>query len=601
MPEREQFLSFDRLWEIYEEEKPIGDYEHLWEYAPVPKALEADIKRISWDAYAALDGRGYGRVDLRMDKATQQIYVLEVNAQCGLSEDENFTSIGAILRFEQQPFSQVIKEIIVDALQRHEQKDPSVKSLKICVLQPDYSTSAVDYQYFDPPRNLSSLIPEAHVDHVFLNKLTTYKQLKALSKQGYDIFVNLCEGYLEWEIPSIDVIHTLELLNLPYTGPSAILYDPPKELMKYVAYTEGVQTPDYVVVESIEDLDLVTQKLSFPLFVKPAKAGDSLGIDTQSLVRNRAELQAKVAATLEEYPELLVESYIEGREFTVLIAANGDGTATTFTPVEFVFPEGTAFKTYAFKTSELHPKANIPVRDAALSAQLRAAAQRIFKAFDGIGYARLDFRQNTEGSLFFLEINFTCSVFYTDGYEGSADYILTHDGIGQVGFLKHIIAEGIERHKSKQKVHTMKGNAIDGYGIYAVKNLPKGAVIFKGEGKAQRVITKKYVMTHWNATEQDVFRRYAYPLSNNVFILWDNRPEDWSPQNHSCQPNTAYQGLDVVTVHAVKKGEELTFDYATAYNQEMLPFVCSCGAPNCRGEIHGTFNTSVTEREKIST
>jgi len=70
--------------------------------------------------------------------------------------------------------------------------------MKICVLQPDYSTSAVDYQHYDPPRNLAPLVPGDEVDTVFLNKLTTYKQLKELSKKNYDIFVNLCEGYLEW-------------------------------------------------------------------------------------------------------------------------------------------------------------------------------------------------------------------------------------------------------------------------------------------------------------------------------------------------------------------------------------------------------------------
>ena len=199
--------------------------------------------------------------------------------------------------------------------------------MKICVLQPDYSTSAVDYQYYDPPRDLSHLLPEAHFDHVFLKKLTTYKQLKALSKQGYDVFVNLCEGYLEWEIPSIDVIQTLELLNLPFTGPTALLYDPPKTLMKYVAYTEGVRTPAYVVVETLAEAEAACAELPFPLFVKPAKAGDSLGIDARSLVENRAELLAKVAATLPDYPELLVEQYIDGREFTVLVAANGDGGA----------------------------------------------------------------------------------------------------------------------------------------------------------------------------------------------------------------------------------------------------------------------------------
>src|SRR5437762_9876379 len=104
--------------------------------------------------------------------------------------------------------------------------------MKICVLQPDYSTTNVDYKNYDPPRNLSALLPEHQVDHVFLNKLTTYAQLKDLSKKGYDIFVNLCEGYLEWEVPGVDVYYSMELLNLPFTGPGTKLFDVPKELMK---------------------------------------------------------------------------------------------------------------------------------------------------------------------------------------------------------------------------------------------------------------------------------------------------------------------------------------------------------------------------------
>ena len=85
--------------------------------------------------------------------------------------------------------------------------------MKICVLQPDYSTTSVDYQHYDPPRNLSGLIPGAEVDHVFINKLTIYSQLKSLAQKGYDVFVNLCEGYLEWEVPSIDLIWFMEHLN----------------------------------------------------------------------------------------------------------------------------------------------------------------------------------------------------------------------------------------------------------------------------------------------------------------------------------------------------------------------------------------------------
>ena len=59
------------------------------------------------------------------------------------------------------------------------------------------------------------------------------------------------------------------------------------------------------------------------------------------------------------------------------------------------------------------------------------------------------------------------------------------------------------------------------------------------------------------------FRKYAWPLSSEVYVLWDNAPAEWSPQNHSCNPNTEYAGLNVIAVRIIAKGEELTLDYTT--------------------------------------
>lgn len=472
--------------------------------------------------------------------------------------------------------------------------------MKICVLQPDYSTTGVDYKNYDPPRDLGPLLPGDQVDHVFLNKLTTYKQLKALSKKGYDIFVNLCEGYLEWEIPSIDVIHSLDLLNLPYTGPSARLYDPTKELMKYVAYCEGVATPQFICIDEGKEASALGNKLNYPLFVKPVKAGDSLGIDEHSLVNNPVELEKKVNACIDEFGPLLVEEYVDGREFTVLVAANGDitGNCTAFKPVEYVFPEGKSFKTYALKTSELHPDCNRPCEEAALDKALRDAARRIFTGFGGVGYARLDFRVDAAGKIYFLEINFTCSVFYQDGYEGSADYVLKFDGIGKAGFLRHIIQEGIRRHHKKQKPFDIKGTAISGYGIYASQDITKDSIVFCGEEQSQRLVTRRFVEANWNESQKEIFRRYAYPVSNEVFLLWDDNPSGWAPQNHSCSPNTVCDGLNVVALRNITKGEELTLDYGVFLDEHTESFVCRCGSPQCRGLITGTKFNSVTEREK---
>jgi len=118
LPEQEKFLSFDRLWEIYEDEAPMPNEANFYEYALPNASLIDEIKKISWDAYVACKGCGYTRADIRMDKETGKLYVLEVNAQCGLSEDENFTSIGAILRFSGVSFTELVAEIINDAFSR---------------------------------------------------------------------------------------------------------------------------------------------------------------------------------------------------------------------------------------------------------------------------------------------------------------------------------------------------------------------------------------------------------------------------------------------------------------------------------------------------
>lgn len=466
---------------------------------------------------------------------------------------------------------------------------------KVCVLQPDYSTADVDYKNYDPPRSLSHLLAGWEVDHVFLNKLTVYRQLRELKKKRYDIFVNLCEGYADWPVPSVDVIHSLESLNLPFTGPSSLLYDPPKDLMKYVAYCCGVSTPAYVKISEATAPGF-DNGLHYPLFVKPAHAGDSLGIDGHSLVTNAQELVEKTRALFTEYDELLVEEYIAGREFTVLVAANAHTPdCTVYTPLEYVFPEGITYKTYALKTSELHEECNVPCTDPCLAGRLKDAAAKIFRQFGGVGYARMDFRVDGNGAIFFLEINFTCSVFYEDGYEGSADHILLHEPEGKKAFLEKIIEEGIWRHRQKQKKYILKGDAISGYGIYALSSIRKDEVIFHNEGAPHRLVTKKFVEKNWSDEDKMTFRKYAWPVSREIYVLWDADPAAWAPQNHSCDPNTAYDGLNVIALKDIGAGEELTLDYAAFLDHEMESFVCNCGSPRCRKIIRSPENSLPAE------
>lgn len=125
LPEMEKFLSFDRLWEIYEDETPMPENGNFYEYRAADPAIVTQLKKLSMDAYLSCRGKGYARLDIRQDQATGELYMLEVNAQCGLSEDEDYTSIGAILKASGVSFTEVVAAILMDALRRS-MKTPTI-------------------------------------------------------------------------------------------------------------------------------------------------------------------------------------------------------------------------------------------------------------------------------------------------------------------------------------------------------------------------------------------------------------------------------------------------------------------------------------------
>ena len=127
LPDTEKMLSYDRLWETYEEESPMPENKYFYEYQPVKKHLIKELKKLSFDAYKACGGKGYTRIDIRQNSKSAKLLVLEVNAQCGLSEDEDFTSIGAILKVSGVTYTQIIAEIIMDALRRIQVKEKNSK------------------------------------------------------------------------------------------------------------------------------------------------------------------------------------------------------------------------------------------------------------------------------------------------------------------------------------------------------------------------------------------------------------------------------------------------------------------------------------------
>ncbi|MEQ8464159.1 hypothetical protein [Coleofasciculus sp. E1-EBD-02] len=133
LPETEQFRSYDNFWGEHLEESASSSSEPFYRCQPIASDLSERLCNLSKRAYCAVGGNGYARVDIRMDKDSQELFVLEVNANCAISSipltdfsDLNQTSLGTILHLAGIPFAQLMSEIITEAFARHSTKSRSV-------------------------------------------------------------------------------------------------------------------------------------------------------------------------------------------------------------------------------------------------------------------------------------------------------------------------------------------------------------------------------------------------------------------------------------------------------------------------------------------
>ena len=117
VPASERFLIFERYWDLPEAARPIPQGEKYYWYALAPEDVRKQLTDIARRAMRGVGGSGYARVDMRMDEKTGQIYVLEVNAQCGLSVEDS-TTVGSMLRLSGKTMQDVMQRVLQHAMTR---------------------------------------------------------------------------------------------------------------------------------------------------------------------------------------------------------------------------------------------------------------------------------------------------------------------------------------------------------------------------------------------------------------------------------------------------------------------------------------------------
>lgn len=197
----------------------------------------------------------------------------------------------------------------------------------------------------------------------------------------------------------------LEVLKMPYVGTnilsSSVAMD--KISTKHVLESAGVPLVPYVTYVEGSDLDVVVaevnDKLTYPVFVKPANMGSSVGI---SKAEDEAALRSAIDFALKYDSRILIETGVNAREIEVGILGNADVKTTL--PGEVV--KDVAFYDYDAKYIDNKITMDIPAHiDSDIMEEMRGYATTAFRAIGGCGLSRCDFFLTEDCHVYLNELN----------------------------------------------------------------------------------------------------------------------------------------------------------------------------------------------------
>lgn len=298
--------------------------------------------------------------------------------------------------------------------------------------------------------------------------------------QDEDPWALLPQGAGGARLPAIDVVFPvlhgpygedgtvqglLEMANIPYVGSgvlaSAAAMD--KAVAKQIFAQAGIRQTRYRMVlrkrwhaEPDAVLAEVEQQLAYPLFVKPANLGSSIGV---SKARNRDELGDALALACRFDRKVLVEEAVpNAREIEVSVLGNDEPIVSI--PGEIV--PGNEFYDYAAKYLDDNSQLLIPAPlDEAQVREVQAMALRAYQAVDCAGLARVDFLlDDASGVLYLNEINtmpgFTRISMYPKLWEAS--------GISYPELVDRLVELALERHEDRMQNATTRTAGQDNNG-----------------------------------------------------------------------------------------------------------------------------------------
>jgi D-alanine-D-alanine ligase len=294
-----------------------------------------------------------------------------------------------------------------------------------------------------------------------------------------------------------------------------------------------------------------------------------MGLLKESRVVNHDQLVEQATRMVNAYGGTLIEEFIEGREFIVLVSENPDDAKNpvVYEPLEAVFTGDDTFKYEKLKWEECSRFHYDSITDSDLASKLKEISQKMFVALNGSGYGRCDLRMKSNGDIYVLEINPNSGIMFPDNDPGDDDYILQRDPRGYKYFLDLLFRSAINRRDNTRKNWYVGNSKDSGLRVYALHELGANDSIVTFDGAKRKVATLKALKETIGKQELDALLSNAYRLPGDLFVLASPDPSVWLPFGHSERPNTRFDGTNVVAKRRIKVGEEILIDNSFSYNE----------------------------------
>jgi D-alanine-D-alanine ligase-like ATP-grasp enzyme len=309
-------------------------------------------------------------------------------------------------------------------------------------------------EYLD---ELIAMFDEIHRDAVlYLVRMSDYKQVIDLMPRG-EVVLNLCDGADVDGVPGPSVTRYLEEKGIPYCGCDYLFMEgtTSKYAMKEQFVRDGVSTARFVHVSKEKPLKREdTIFMQYPLFVKAEDSYGSIGLSNDSVCHTFEECETQVKKMQETFENILVEEFIQGAEFSLLVIGDSrfpDSQIEVFPPAQRVFdasiPPQECFLSYKLVWED----GGVAYRYEAVdkdSELLMDLAKRAYDSVGGNGFGRIDVRRrDATNEYFVLEVNATCGV----GYDASSAQILKLGGKGACYLLERVLSIGGNDPSKKNK------------------------------------------------------------------------------------------------------------------------------------------------------